>query len=229
MPDMAYIVCIIGNKGGTGKTTLTHLLAHGLGLLGQRAVAVLTEQEREPLTKTHRSYLPVDARVSEALTRVTSKLKAVEGWFGVVDGGGNRPEMDTKLAALADLILLPFRDSHEDIRTVRRDLERFAHAYAIPSQWPTNVWQLEAANRMIADQMADLGPRVLAPLSAVSASKLLLQIEAPETLPTPVNNVARMLAWRVIELLDAKLEGLGEASETTNQSRALAVAQAAAA
>jgi chromosome partitioning protein len=221
---MAYIVCIIGNKGGTGKTTLAHLLAHGLGLLGQRAVAVLTEQEREPLTKTHRSYLPVDARVPEALARVTSKLKAVEGWFGVVDGGGNRPEMDTKLAALADLILLPFRDSHEDIRTVSRDLGRFPQAYAVPSQWPTNVWQLEAANRMVAEQLAALAPRVLAPLPAVSASKLLLQIEAPESLPTQVNNAARMLAWRVIELLDAKLDGLAEASAVTEPSRAPAVA-----
>ena len=63
---MAHIVCIIGNKGGTGKTTLTHLLAHGLGLLGHRAVAALTDRDREPLSKTHRLYLPVDARTPEA-------------------------------------------------------------------------------------------------------------------------------------------------------------------
>jgi hypothetical protein len=222
---MAYIVCIIGNKGGTGKTTLTHLLAHGLGLLDQRAVAVLTEQEREPLTKTHRTYLPVDARTPEALARVTAKLKAVDGWFGIVDGGGNRPDMDQKLSALADLVLLPFRDSHEDFRTVTRDLDRFPHAYAVPSQWPTNVWQLEAANRMVAEQLADVAPRVLAPLSAVSATKLLLQIEAPESLPTQVNNAARMLAWRVIELLDAKLDGLAKAGAVIDSSPAPALAQ----
>ena len=46
---MAEIVCVIGNKGGTGKTTMSHMLCQGLGLLGQRAVCVLTDPCREPL------------------------------------------------------------------------------------------------------------------------------------------------------------------------------------
>ncbi len=198
---MAHIVCIIGNKGGTGKTTLTHLLAHGLGLLGHRAVAALTDRDREPLSKTHRLYLPVDARTPEALSKVAAKLKGVDGWFGVIDGGGNRPEMDVELARLADLVLLPFRDSHEDMRTVARDLARFPGAYALPSQWPTNAWALEAAQRNCEQQLQPFAARVLAPASAVSATKLLLQMELPATLPTPVNNAARALAWRVLELL----------------------------
>ena len=40
-------------------------------------------------------------------------------------------------------------------------------------------------------------------MSAVSATKLLLQIEAPPSLPTPVNNAARALAWQVLDLLGA--------------------------
>jgi len=212
MACMAHIVCIIGSKGGTGKTTLTHLLAHGLGLLGQRAVAVLTEQGRQPLTKTHRTYLPVDAREPAVLARIAAKLKSVDGWFGVVDGGGNRPEMDEKLAGLADLVLLPFRDSHEDIRTVIGDLERFPNAYALPSQWPTNVWQLEAANRTLEEHLEAFRPRVLGSFPSVSASKLLLQVEAPQFVPTPVNNAARMLAWRVIELLGADIEAVSDAA-----------------
>ena len=46
---MAEIICVIGNKGGTGKTTLSHMLCQGLGLLGQRSVCVLTDTHREPL------------------------------------------------------------------------------------------------------------------------------------------------------------------------------------
>ncbi len=198
---MAHIVCIIGNKGGTGKTTLTHLLAQGLGLLGHRAVAALTDRDREPLAKTHRLYLPVDARTPEALSKVAAKLKGVDGWFGVIDGGGNRPEMDVELAHLADLVLLPFRDSHEDMRTVARDLARFPRAYALPSQWPTNTWALEAAQRNCEQQLQAFAARVLSPVPAVSATKLLLQMEMPAALPTPVNNAARALAWRVLELL----------------------------
>lgn len=207
LPHMAHIVSIIGNKGGTGKTTLTHLLAHGLGLLGHRAVAALTDRERLPLAKTNRVYLPVDARTPEARTRVVAKLKGVDGWFGVVDGGGNRPEMDIELAGLADLVLLPFRDSHEDIRTVVRDLARFPQAWALPSQWPTNVWALEAAQRTLGVELAAATHRILPPVSAVSATKLLLEIELPASLPTPVNNAARALARQVLDLLGAATPG----------------------
>jgi chromosome partitioning protein len=198
---MAHIVCIIGNKGGTGKTTLTHLLAHGLGLLGHRAVAALTDCDREPIAKTHRLYLPVDARTPDALAEVAAKLKRVEGWIGIIDGGGNRPKMDIELARLASLVLLPFRESHEDMRTVARDLARFPQAFALPSQWPTNVWAQGAARRSLTEQLSAHSGRILPPVCAVGASKLLLQTEQPATLPTPVNNAARALAWTVLELL----------------------------
>lgn len=198
---MAQIICIIGNKGGTGKTTLSHLLAHGLGLFGKYTVAVLTDIERQPLSRSGRNYLPFDARQTENLTRVVSKLRSVENWYGVIDGGGNRPEMDTTLAALADLVLLPFRDSHEDIRTLVQDLDRFPNAYALPSQWPSNPWQLQAATRTVEHLLGAYRERILEPVYAQSATKLLLQHELPAQLPTALNNTARMLALQVMELL----------------------------
>jgi cellulose biosynthesis protein BcsQ len=197
---MAKIICIIGNKGGTGKTTLSHLLAHGLGLFGKYTVAVLTDIERQPLARAGRNYLPFDARQTENLARVVRKLRSVDNWYGVIDGGGNRPQMDTTLAALADLVLLPFRDSHEDIRTLVQDLERFPAAYALPSQWPSNPWQLQAATRTLNDLLGDFRDRILEPVHAQSATKLLLQHEVPAQLPAALNNTARMLALQVMEL-----------------------------
>ena len=146
---MAEIICVIGNKGGTGKTTLSHMLCQGLGLLGQRAACVLTDTTREPLVPAGRRYLIADARTRDSLTKVVDKLRTLDDWIGVIDGGGNRTEMDRKLYALSDIVLLPFRESHEDIRTVLRDLEMFPRAYAIPTQWPTNPWQREAADRSV--------------------------------------------------------------------------------
>jgi|GEM_PF-2356635 hypothetical protein len=135
---MAEIVCIIGNKGGTGKTTLSHMLCQGMGLLGQRSVCVLTDTHREPLDPEGRRYLVADARTREALGKVVDKIRSLPGWLGVIDGGGNRTEMDRKLYGLASLVLLPFRDSHEDIRTVIRDLEivppRLGHSRAVADQ-----------------------------------------------------------------------------------------------
>lgn len=198
---MADIICVIGNKGGTGKTTLSHMLCQGLGLLGQRSVCVLTDTWREPLDPRGRRYLVADARSREALSKVVDKVRSLHAWMGVIDGGGNRTEMDRRLYGLADLVLLPFRDSHEDIRTVVRDLEMFPRAYAIPTQWPTNAWQREAAERTVAEMLAPYRDRILDPVNSLSASKLLLQKEIPAGLPSPLSNAARGIARQVMELL----------------------------
>jgi chromosome partitioning protein len=215
---MAEIICVIGNKGGTGKTTLSHMLCQGLGLLGQRAACVLTDTSREPLVPTGRRYVLADARTRESLTKVVDKLRMLENWIGVIDGGGNRTEMDRKLYALSDLVLLPFRESHEDIRTVLRDLEMFPRAYAIPTQWPTNPWQREAADRSVSRLLGAHRHRILRPVNALSSTKLLLQKQLPEQLPTPLANACRAVARQLLEVLeidfiDHEEDAPGEAQE----------------
>jgi hypothetical protein len=197
---MAQIVCIIGNKGGTGKTTLSHMIAHGIGLLDKRAVCVLTDISRDKLSKDSRTYLPFDARSPDNLDKVMRTIANVPDWFGVIDGGGNRPATDRMLAEPADLVLLPFRDSHEDIRTVLRDLERFPRARALPSQWPTNSFARAAADKAVDTLMAHYRHRVLPPVPMFPSSKLLLQTEVPERLPASLNNVCRQLARNIFGL-----------------------------
>lgn len=215
---MADIICIIGNKGGTGKTTLSHMLCQGLGLLGQRSVCVLTDTHREPLDPAERRYLIADARSREALAKVVDKIRSLKAWLGVIDGGGNRTEMDRRLYGLADLVLLPFRDSHEDIRTVIRDLEMFPRAYAVPAQWPTNAWQREAAEKAVAELLAPYRDRILEPVFSLSASKLLLQKQIPPTLPTPLANACRAIAHQVIDLLQLPVENSAPVQGITRQA-----------
>lgn len=74
------------------------------------------------------------ARSPEKLERIVAKLQTMPEWYGVIDGCANHPEVDQKLYEMSDLVLLPFRDSHEDIRTVRNDLNRFPRAFGVPSQ-----------------------------------------------------------------------------------------------
>jgi hypothetical protein len=210
---MADIVCVIGNKGGTGKTTLSHMLCQGLGLLGQRSVCVLTDTHREPLAPVGRRYLVADARSRDALGKVVDTLRTLRAWMGVIDGGGNRTEMDRKLYGVADLVLLPFRDSHEDIRTVIRDLEMFPRAHAIPTQWPSNVWQRAAADTAVADLLTPYRDRILEPVAAISASKLLLQKDLPSALPSPLANACRGVARQVLDLLQIAIPD--EAQERT--------------
>ncbi len=199
---MERIICVIGNKGGTGKTTITHMLCHGLGLLGKQSISVLTDLEREPLSRGNRRYTPLDGRSPDRLQEIVAKLEAKPNWLAVIDGGGNRPEMDQWFYDMSGLILLPFRESHEDIRTVRNDLDTFPEAYGIPSQWPTNPWQQIAAERTLDEMMQDYRPRLLDPVYTVSASKLLLEDQVPTGLPTMLNNVCRSLAWQVLERMN---------------------------
>lgn len=226
---MADIICVIGNKGGTGKTTLSHMLSHGLGLLGQRSVCVLTDTYREPLDPAGRRYLVADARSREALGKVTDKIRSLKAWLGVIDGGGNRTEMDRRLYGLADLVLLPFRDSHEDIRTVIRDLEMFPRAYAIPTQWPTNPWQRDAAQKTVQEMLAPYHDRILDPVHALSASKVLLQKQLPAPLPSALNNASRGVARQVLDLLQIDIldeEGDEEQTRPTAQREPAMVAAA---
>jgi chromosome partitioning protein len=208
---MSRIICIIGNKGGTGKTTLSHMLCQGLGLLGQRSACVLTDTSREPLSPDGRRYITADARTPAALHKVVGKLRSMEGWIGVIDGGGNRADVDRSLNELADIVLLPFRDSHEDLRTVLRDLEAFPHAYALPSQWPTNAWQRDAADRNVAQMLGAHKHRLLHPVASLSASKLLLQKTAPDGLPSNLGNACRGLARQVMDVLEI---GAAEPAQT---------------
>ena len=203
---MADIICVIGNKGGTGKTTLSHMLCQGLGLVGKRSVCVLTDTYREPLDPQGRRYLTADARTREALAKVVDKIRSLKAWLGVIDGGGNRSEMDRKLYSLADLVLLPFRDSHEDIRTVIRDLDTFPRAYAVPMQWPSNVWQKEAAEKTVAEYLAPYRDRILEPVNILSATKLLLQKQLPGSLPSPLANACRGMAHQVLDLLQISVD-----------------------
>jgi chromosome partitioning protein len=218
---VAQIISVLGNKGGTGKTTISHMLGHGLGLLGLPAVVAVTDVTREPLSRVGRRYLPVDARRPEQLAKVASTLQGLAGWIGVIDGGGGRVDFDDDLARLSTVVLLPFRDSHEDIRTVRRDLERLPTAYALPSQWATNALAREAASRSLEALLADFRDRIIPPVMAFAATKVLLQLELPSALPSGLNGVCRGLARHAALLAGITVPDEGPISKQTQSDPTL--------
>ena len=126
--------------------------------------------------------------------------------MGVIDGGADRGDMDRKLYGIADIVLLPFRASHEDIRSVRRDLDSFPRAYALPAQWPTSPWQRDSARKTIDQSMAQYKDRLPDPVTDLSATKLLPQRQLPDRLPTPLANACRRVAGQVLDLLRVTYE-----------------------
>jgi hypothetical protein len=147
-------------------------------------------------------YVFADGRSPQARTQIIATLRGRANWIGVIDGGANRVDTDSALYQAADLVLLPFRDSQEDLRVVCRDLQRLPRALALPSQWPSNPWQYKAAQRLLESVPAEFQNKILAPVFAVSSSKLLLQTPLPDSLPTPVNKVSRAFARYVLQILE---------------------------
>ena len=90
-----------------------------------------------------------------------------------------------------DLVILPFRDSEEDLEAVTRDLHAYTHALAWPCAWPTNEKAKQAAKHYIdALSMAFPGRVITSPLYFVNSAKELLgaTLDNPSS---PTRNAAR--------------------------------------
>jgi hypothetical protein len=180
---MTSIVYIGGGKGGTGKTTTAHLACLGAILRNHPAAYVLTDPQRK-VRGEGRPYGVLDGRMPETLAKILSAShSSLNGWL-FIDGGGNRPAFDQEISAEADLCLLPFRPSEEDLDTVADDLARLPNAIAWPAAWPTNAFAERAAQFYI-DGLAKAFPgRVITqPIPFVnSVSELLAsELASPST------------------------------------------------
>ena len=114
-------VAMLGKKGGTSKTATSHLLCLGAYLHGIPAAYVLTDPERK-VRGDGRPYAVLDGRLPDQLALIfTSSQSNLNGWL-VIDGGGNRPDFDIEIGKNADLSIIPFRPSEEDIDTVAQSL-----------------------------------------------------------------------------------------------------------
>jgi hypothetical protein len=166
---MTSIVYIGGGKGGTGKTTTAHLACLGAVLRNHPAAYVLTDPERK-VRGEGRPYGVLDGRMPAALAQILSAShSSLNGWL-FIDGGGNRPAFDREISAEADLCLLPFRASEEDLDTVAMDLQRLPKAVAWPTAWPTNPHAERAALYFI-DGLARVFPGrvILQPIPFVNS------------------------------------------------------------
>jgi len=115
-------VAIITSKGGVGKTTLCHLLAVGAVWRNVPAYMFHTDN-REPMKTEQRPYAYIDGRDANTLETVINSLLDSDGVI-VVDGGGNRPEIDLWLAKHMDLVLIPVMADTESVNLAIETMER---------------------------------------------------------------------------------------------------------
>jgi len=195
------IVAFFGSKGGTGKSTLAHLLAYGAALHGQPALVVHTD-DREPEIHHGRPYHYFDGRDPKRLYAVLEKAKSTGEGLCVIDGGGNRPVLDRILAKAADLILIPCGIGGQDAPMAIRDLERLPNAWIIVNRFPLTLGHRRRpkAEAYIAQLPRE---RILCRLGESAAADRFTEpdIRPWSTPPTRVNNAARALYRKVIDKL----------------------------
>ncbi len=196
---MSNIVYVGGQKGGTTKSTTGHLLCLGAILMKQPAAYVLTDPNRQ-LKPEGRPYGVIDGRDPSKLAQIIVASRNMENGWLVIDGGGNRPDFDRAMAAEADLCLLPFRDSEEDLEAVALDLKAIPTAWAWPSAWPTNKQARVHSAQPLIDALSGAFPSriIIPPMYFVNSAKELLgaSLDNPST---PVRNAAR----RAFEVMKA--------------------------
>lgn len=147
---MAKVVAFAGSKGGTGKTTLSHLVAHGAGSLPRPipAVVVTTDPE-DTLAVGERRYVVVDGRSPPLLADQLHRLLGIERVLVVVDGVANRADVDRVLAEIADLVVIPYGPSAQDGARAAANLDGLPTAVAMPNRWPTHPGVAKRARRWL--------------------------------------------------------------------------------
>lgn len=194
---MTSIVFVGGSKGGSGKTSTAHLACLGATLRNQPAAYVVTDPERK-VRSEGRPYGVLDGRQPEKLAQIlAASHSSLNGWL-FIDGGGNRQAFDQELAAEADLCVLPFKASEEDVDTVATDMQRLPQAVAWPTAWPTNPFAEKAAQFYI-DGLTQTFPGrvIMPPIPFVnSVSDLLAStLESPST-------ATRQLGRKVFRMIE---------------------------
>jgi hypothetical protein len=202
------IVVFGGTRGGVGKTVLAHATCLGATLHNQAAAYFLTDPLRK-LRKEGRPYAVLDGRDPRNLARFLLESRKLFSW-AITDGGGNRPAFDEELAAIADMFILPVRNTDEDMDVVGNDLMRIPKAIAWPTAWPTIAFGLRAANLKLERFVKSFPQRVImTSLPKVDSSAQLLAdvLESPRTI---VRDMARKVFEVMVEEFDKRVPKHGE-------------------
>lgn len=199
---MSHSVYIGGQKGGSTKTTTSHLLCLGAILMKEPAAYVITDPHRQ-LKEEGRPYSVLDGRQPKELAKILGAIDAHRNGWWIIDGGGNRPAFDAEMAKVVDLVILPFRDSEEDLDAVTLDLHEYPNAIAWPCAWPTNTKAKLGAKHYIEALAMAFPLRVITqPLYFVNSAKELLgaSLDNPST---PTRSAAKSAFQIMTDAFDA--------------------------
>lgn len=201
----AKVIGVAGRKGGVGKTTLSHAIALGAKHWGIDLSMYCLTDDRYELPTDARPYIIEDCRQEGSLEQVVKKFRYLDkarpdlNALLVIDGGGNRSDLDRYIAQIADLIVLPFFADGESYRTVKDDLKRITRAVALPNRWSQNVFERKVDDEYSSALEKNFPGRVLMPVpKTASIRDLLLTSFDARKLSTPARRTCRAVAGQII-------------------------------
>jgi hypothetical protein len=147
---MARVIAFAGSKGGTGKSTLSHLAAHGAGSLSKPIpTIVVTTDPEDALAEGERRYVVVDGRSPPLLADQLQRLLSIDRLLVIVDGVANRSDVDRILSEVADLVIIPYGPSAQDGARAAANLGSLPVAVGMPNRWPTHPGVAKRARRWL--------------------------------------------------------------------------------
>ncbi|WP_024768438.1 hypothetical protein [Aquimarina macrocephali] len=187
-------VAIVGKRGGSGKTSVSHLAALGAAWKMTPAYFMHTD-DRDPIEVSGRPYAYYDARNPETLATLMGAAVNKDG-LCVIDGGGNRPEFDKWIADCVDLAIIPVSPDPEDVREALQHYERLVKAGAVKVKYLINKYPSSKVERGYVDTafLCDIPAKdIIGYLPMVAAVRTLRasDTEKFKTPPSKVNKVAR--------------------------------------
>lgn len=195
-----YGVAIVQKRGGVGKTTLCHLLAHGAALYKKQAHLMHTD-DREPINVNGRHYNYYDARQPDDLSTLVRNIINNDG-ICIIDSGGNRPEFDKWISTYVDLVLIPVSPDSESVNLALEKMDILKAEGAKNVKYILNqVSSYKNEKARDKREYFDYIPQelILGKLGKVSASKTLRDPDKKKfiTPPTHVNNLSRKM-YRIV-------------------------------
>jgi len=184
---MARVIAFAGSKGGTGKSTLSHLAAHGAGSLPRPIpTVVVTTDPEDALAEGERRYVVVDGRSPPLLADQLQRLLGIERLLVIIDGVANRSDVDRILGEVADLVIIPYGPSAQDGTRAAANLKALPVAVGMPNRWPTHPGVARRARRWLEAVPGNRRlpalkaiPRLDALLSRDSYGEIAYEIAAP--------------------------------------------------
>jgi MinD superfamily P-loop ATPase len=195
------VVGFFGSKGGTGKSTLSHLLALGAAMANRPALVIHTDA-REPERHQERPYHYMDGRDPKRLHAILERAKSPDKpGLCIIDGAGNRQNVAEVLARATDLVLVPCGIGGQDAALALSDIERLSGSLIVVNHWPMPKHpRRQKAERYISQIPSE---RILLKLGEGASADRFTEsdLEPWQTPPARVNSAARALYSRVAQHL----------------------------